>query len=407
LQQEVDVAEAMVERKNVVYEEIQKMVIEGPILDVVHSMVDADKELVGNNSLLRNNVAERVKLEVKAEVLEDFIDEAAEINLPKLREVVSKNKEAVYSLIASQDDPLRCLDLARKVRSCHRGMNAVTKKKSILEKGTTTLSKIMRLSEGFVDVFLIGARNHKHRMAHHPEVRRVCDVWGEGGFYENLDVRDWKGFTEGYRDLIIDVSIAGEDHGMCVPESYERMYVDMAAAGKRVLAKVDKFGYIMKNGYFTDFMSYRDHNRETFALVSAVKGEGHDFSADVVDANVFRMAYLLDYNYPFEKTVKSLPDDLVLNSVRKKKKTAHEYDGSVIEQLVPDVDYEVGSFYNNKDYVFTDNDYEWIYGEVELPCVIQDVDFWTTDSRRLLESFNKFYELVYEDDLGWIAVAEK
>lgn len=406
---EVDLADAILDRDFFVYEEKTKVKIEGPILDIVQSLADGDKELLGNNNLLRHNVTERCKKVVTSQLLEDAIDEAAISNKPKLREIINSNKDQVYDLICGVDDPIRCLDLCRKVRSCHRGMNAVTKKKSVIDRGTTTLGKIMRLSEGFKDIFLIGAKNQKHRMAHHPEVKRACDLYGEGGFYECLDLRNWKEFLVGYDDVIIDVSIAGDDGGMCVPEDYEKMYVEMTKQGKRVLAKVDKFGYVIRNGYFTDFMVYRDHNREVFALVCPEQKDGHDFTADVIDANIFRMAYLKDYNYPFQRTAKGVEDVVCLSIVdRKRERIKHLYNGSVIEQLVPEADYEVGDFYNNSDYQFDcEFDGQWIYGEVELPCVIQDVDFWTRDRRRLLESFNKYYVLEYVDDLGWVAVDSK
>lgn len=399
-------------------------------VDCVNQMSTQVLDCLSNNQLLRQGIIEQrsyklerlVKIEGEGEMsVVDGFRWAYRTGNKKLLRSLGREKDHLMEY-AENIDSKDGLVLFRALRSLKPAVDKASKKIETHHKGDSTLSKISYLvdlyknisSVGKPRILLYGAAGPHHRMSFLPGVVKCYDLVGMGTpFYVKGSVEDWeKHLKEDHYDLaIMDCSLSdGESGGMSLPRRYEELAKQIGKV-LPVIAKVNKFGSFVGTKV-AGVKAYRLHNCETFVLLMEGRNvkKFPDYEMDVYEANYMRMRAFYNGMYEIglgkKEADKDLIEHVLLMGLRRKEDV---YLKGAVDVLVKDFDPHLETLIDlcMKEKIRPVDMDEYLELDIELPCIIMDVGFLSSDAFRLFYSFVEFYELEYDPDVGWVAVEKK
>lgn len=423
---------------------VQSVKVEGSVatavaVSLVESTPAKTLEVLGKNDMVRvcfsetrgaveneNGDSILVEGEVCVSGKLECLKWAAENNKKMYRRLV-KRFYGDYLDMAEKEDMVEALKIWRLLRATTPVKNLVSKKEPVMGAGLTTLSKIRGLAlrvPGRKFSVIFGVGNWKHNMGYLPGVRRCVDsdAWSspeESDYYVRGKLDDWRKWVN-QGDLIISDCSLGEGYegGMQIPESYYGVYDEMTKAGHYVICKASKEADWVYTRRHMDSASYRPHNMEIFLLLSPRESENNSIlDRDLVeeemrDWNNHRMRAMMKgefCDFPDKLTV-SAEELYQVESVTKTLYFTGVKDTSVISALVNELNPVVGGSWEedclNKYYrapIFE----EYLDLDEELPVVLLDVGHLAKDRDRLMASFHLWYEMEFDEDVGWVAVKKR
>lgn len=410
---------------------IEKVEVDPRAVEIVDGMKDTAVVTLGDNRVLRQGVFEGEKVElISAEEIKtesgDSITGAIQVlgycyenNTAAFRKLLTNKSNWDFyceSMKGYKDEDV--LRLCRYMRSITPARNRVSKKAATIAAGDTTLAKVRSLIaeakrlSGNKNVVAYGVGNPTHMMGY-VEGIRVCydtDVpFGESDYYREGNLLDWEKHLK-KSDIVLSDASYGEsrDGGMIIPEKFYDIYRKMAKT-HYVVCKVDKLDF---KDPVLDVTWFRDHNRECFVLLGPGADqqlEDFEFGKLIRASNMQRMALMRDGFYMSGKARLTV-DEGNLRQCKKVARTLYlkgEKYRSVVEAVVKKFGEKLSKTW--KDYCMTP--YRMVFMEevheldVDLPCVLMDVENLAKNKERLYHSFFTQCVMEYDETVGWVALS--
>lgn len=384
------------------------------IKNIIEQLPEDVVETIATNSCVRYPISEARLIYVENN---EFLVEGKEdlTGISKLTYLSRKNKPIFRKLAnekmdefkkeAFQEDVSKGLPYFRLMRMLHPGRDRASKNLETTALGNSTYGKIAPFLSHVSSASCVGfgIASKKHRMWGFPGMRLCVDIKSSGvGMFKEGNLRDWRDFVKPGELIISDCSVADEvDLGMLVPDSYYGIYDEMCRSGHTVIFKADKLKY---KGPVEHSYIYRSHNREIFVMrnknTSATEVLDEEFLRERMSmGNQVRMEefdHYQSYNYSGYVNMS------VVRGLRKNVVNMEFKNLSTVD-IIPRVKMRDRGCFHDPDWrdpgLRTYLDFKY-----ELPAVLMDLGFMTTDAERLLATaFNKCI-MEYDDVVGWVAM---